>query len=444
MDMPAFSSGGNNVSPFTITLDPAFACGQTIDFTLTVSYTGGPQRALSFTVPTGLLSITNTLGSKPTEVPGVTTATGTQTGRINRNGVVSSCGTPKSFPGTIAGSHVFDSYTFTACRSFCMEVGLDAGSSGSNLFTSAYSPSYDSSSIGTNYTGDTGLSTASQTFSVDATAASTYSLVVNDVAGNASANTYTIQIPACAFNCNVNHLPMAVAQDVSVIAANTGGTAAANIDNGSSDPDSDVITLTQIPVGPYPVGTTSVILTVIDTKGATAQTTANVTVIAPGFGIAATLPSVNVTAGQSVTDHVTFTPNPGIGADMTLACSGLPAGATCTFVPTTVAAGSAQTDVVVTVVTAASSAAAAHPRIVYAAWLPFMGMGVIGLLFTVPAKRRRAPAGLLLIFLFGAIGLMPACSGVSTPAPKNHTYTVTVTGTSGNVTHTTNFSLSVN
>lgn len=108
-------------------------------------------------------------------------------------------------------------------------------------------------------------------------------------------------------------------------------------------------------------------------------------------------------------------------------------------------AGSAQTDVVVTVATAASSAAAPRPRIVYGAWLPFIGIGVFGLIFAVPAKRRRASAVMLLIVLFGAIGLMPACGGVSTPAPpKSHTYTVTVTGTSGNVTHTTNFSLTVN
>lgn len=60
-DMPIGSSGGNNLSPFTVTLDPTYPCGQTIDFTLTVTYTGGPQRALNFTVPTGYLSITNTL-----------------------------------------------------------------------------------------------------------------------------------------------------------------------------------------------------------------------------------------------------------------------------------------------------------------------------------------------------------------------------------------------
>src|SRR4029077_19924420 len=54
-----------------------------------------------------------------------------------------------------------------------------------------------------------------------------------------------------------------------------------NINNGSYDPDGDAITLTQAPAGPYAIGTTSVLLTVVDTKGATAQTTVNVTVNNP-------------------------------------------------------------------------------------------------------------------------------------------------------------------
>jgi len=81
------------------------------------------------------------LGTLPAAVTGITTATGAQTNRINRNGVVSSCGSAKTFPGSISGSHTFDSYTFTACQSFCMEAGLDAGQAGINLFESAYSPS---------------------------------------------------------------------------------------------------------------------------------------------------------------------------------------------------------------------------------------------------------------------------------------------------------------
>ncbi len=285
-DMPMGSSGGNNSSPFTVTLDSTYSCGQTIDFTLTVDYTGGPQRALHFTVPTGLLSITNTLGTTPAELPGITTATGTQVNRINRNGVISACGTDKSYPGAITGGHTFDSYTLTACRSFCMEVGLNAGASGINLFGSAYSPSFDPNSIGTNYAGDAGLSTNTQSFGISTTDGSSYRIVVNDVAGNplpppAPPNTYTIQIPSCAINCTVNQLPVAAAHDVTVTPAHGGSTASANIDDGSNDPEGGAITLTQTPAGPYSVGITSVMLTVVDDKGATAQTTANATVNSP-------------------------------------------------------------------------------------------------------------------------------------------------------------------
>jgi hypothetical protein len=454
-DMPVGGAGGNNLSPFTFTLDPAFTCGQNIDFTLTLNYTGGPQRALNFTVPAGLLSITNTLGTQPAEIPGVITATGTQVGRISRNGVISACGTAKAFPGSISGSHSFDSFTFTACQSFCMEVELDAQAAGTNLFSSAYSPSYDSSNIGTNYAGDAGLSSNTQSFGINTTAGTNYTIVVNDVAGNplpspAPPNTYTIQIPACAINCNANHLPIAVAHDVSVIAANLGGTAAANVNNGSSDPDGDTITLSQIPTGPYSVGSTSVYLTVVDSKGATAQATANVTVVNPGFTLAPTLASVSTTSGQSATEHIIFTPSPGIGAAMTLTCSNLPTLSTCTFSPATIAAGSPQTDVTLTIRTTASTAALARPRIFYAAWLPITGLGLIGMaLPAMPRKRRIALALLLTLFCGGLLTLVTGCggSGHSTSSyngTSKGTFTVTVTGTSGNVTETTDFSLTVN
>jgi len=53
----------------------------------------------------------------------------------------------------------------------------------------------------------------------------------------------------------------------------------ASIDDGSFDPDGDAIILSQNPSGPYPVGTTSVTLTVNDDRGASATCTATVTVI---------------------------------------------------------------------------------------------------------------------------------------------------------------------
>jgi hypothetical protein len=44
--------------------------------------------------------------------------------------------------------------------------------------------------------------------------------------------------------------------------------ASASVDNGSSDPDGDPITLSQFPPGPYPVGTNVVTLTAMDSHGA--------------------------------------------------------------------------------------------------------------------------------------------------------------------------------
>ena len=455
-DMAIGSAGGNNLSPFTFTLDPAFSCGQSVDFTLRVSSTGGPTRDLNFTLPVGTLSITNTLGTQPPSVPGITAATGPQVNRINRNGVISACGTNKAFPGAITGSHTFDSYTFNACRSICMNLGLNAGAAGINLFESVYASPFDPTSIGTHYQGDAGLSTNIQSFGVEATASTSYTLVVNDVAGNplpppAPPNTYTIQIPACALNCSVNQLPIAVAHDVSVIAAIKGGTATANIDNGSSDPDGDAITLTQTPAGPYPVGITGVILTVVDTKGATAQATANVTVVNPGFTLAPTQPSVSTTAGTSATEHITFTPSPGISGAVTLACSSLPGKSACSFAPATIASGIAQAAVVVTITTTASTAAAIpHSGLLYAAWLPFTGLGLLGMAFVVPGKRRKASA-ILTLMVLGVLMFAVGCGGSShttTPPVDNGTpkgtYTVTVTGTSGNVTQSTTFKLTVN
>ncbi|MGE5205524.1 MAG: S8 family serine peptidase [Chlamydiota bacterium] len=452
-DMAAGVPGGNNLSPFTFTLASDYPCGQAAEFTLTVNFAGG-TKSLNFTVPTGLVSITNTLGIKPPELSGITTGTGTQAGRISRNGVISACGGSKTYPGSISGSHIFDSYTFTACRSFCLEPQLDTLASGYNVFGSAYSPSYDPDNIESNYAADPGLSTNLQSFGISTTAGTPYTIVVSDVAGNSPPNTYNIKIPICAINCEVNQLPVAVARDVSVIAANVGGTAGATVDDGSSDPDGDAITLTHVPAGPYAVGTTSVRLTVVDEHGATAQTTASVTVINPGFSLARSQPSVSTTVGSSAIQRITFAPAPGIGATLTLACRNLPDQATCSFSPATLPAGSGAAEVDLTITTTPSTAALAHPRIFYAAWLPFTGLGLIGVTLVPPARRRRATVLVLGLLGIAALVLLMSCGGGSgnTPAAAPHpysdtppaTYSVTVAGTSGNLTETTTFSLTIN
>jgi hypothetical protein len=113
-----------------------------------------------------------------------------------------------------------------------------------------------------------------------------------------------------------NQLPVAMCKNVTV-PAGPSCTANASINDGSFDPDGDPITITQSPPGPYPPGDTLVTLTVTDSKGASSQCVATVTVVdntPPTItGISAN-PSVlwppnhemvNVTVNYSVSDNCT-------------------------------------------------------------------------------------------------------------------------------------------
>ena len=79
---------------------------------------------------------------------------------------------------------------------------------------------------------------------------------------------------------SVNAAPIAVCQDVTKSADENcvAIVTAAEVDNGSSDPDGDPITFSLSPAGPYALGTTNVTLTVTDDKGASDTCTATITV----------------------------------------------------------------------------------------------------------------------------------------------------------------------
>jgi len=76
-----------------------------------------------------------------------------------------------------------------------------------------------------------------------------------------------------------NAPPEALCADVTVPAGSS-CSGSASIDNGSSDPDAgDTITLDQTPAGPYPLGATTVTLTVTDSSSVSSQCQATVTVL---------------------------------------------------------------------------------------------------------------------------------------------------------------------
>jgi len=85
-----------------------------------------------------------------------------------------------------------------------------------------------------------------------------------------------------------NNPPEARCKDVTV-SADANCQADASINNGTSDPDGDPITISQSPSGPYPLGETEVTLTVTDDKGESSSCTATVSVIddtAPEISVA--------------------------------------------------------------------------------------------------------------------------------------------------------------
>jgi len=76
----------------------------------------------------------------------------------------------------------------------------------------------------------------------------------------------------------LNRAPVARCRDV-VVRSGPGCVADANIDDGSSDPDGNPITVVQSPAGPYRLGVTPVTLTCTDSNGASATCGATVTVV---------------------------------------------------------------------------------------------------------------------------------------------------------------------
>ena len=86
---------------------------------------------------------------------------------------------------------------------------------------------------------------------------------------------FEVQAPAC------NRPPVARCKNITVSANSScqASITAANVNNGSSDPDGDQITLSLDQTGPFSLGPHQVTLTVTDSSGATSSCTSTVTVV---------------------------------------------------------------------------------------------------------------------------------------------------------------------
>ncbi len=109
-----------------------------------------------------------------------------------------------------------------------------------------------------------------------------------------------------------NQAPVAIAQDITTNTVSNcqADVSAAQINNGSYDPDGDPLTFSVSPAGPYSLGTTNVTLTVSDGElSSTAYATVTVNDITPPVADLATLPDVTGECDATISTVPTATDN---------------------------------------------------------------------------------------------------------------------------------------
>ena len=220
-----------------------------------------------------------------------------------------------------------------------------------------------------------------------------------------------------------------------------------------------------------PFGTNNVTV-MASNNGITFSPAANVQVIVTNFSVGSSPGSATLLAGQSATFTATVTAIGGTyNSPVTLACSGLPAEASCTFNPSTVTPGTTSGQSMLTISTTARSLvppgrtgpSGRMPQwspVVWefqrgipqqALWLALLLFAILGWVGTrlAPLAYRRRMASL------GAIGLaiaffaiQVACGGGSSAPPPSGgtpagTYNISVSGTSGTLVQSSTATLTV-
>lgn len=213
-DLNENATGANTVK-FAISTSAAFVAGTPINLTLTVTASTGSPSVLSFTVPTNVappLTVSGTIA------PGDLTFTGL---RITRNGIASTCGSPKACPGQAtlpSGTRAYDAYTFTNAGGVatCATVNL-TNTCGNNVFGICYSGSFNPANLCTNYLADPGTSASSVSWSFTVPAGGTFVLVVYEVTPGAGCTGYSATVSglftnnsgggACAADLSITNTP---------------------------------------------------------------------------------------------------------------------------------------------------------------------------------------------------------------------------------------------
>jgi len=164
-----------------------------------------------------------------------------------------------------------------------------------------------------------------------------------------------------------------------------------------------------------PAGTNVVTAVYSGDQDFNSVTTTPVTIIvtSPDFTISSDPSSMTVSAGGSTTDALSVTPILGFSGAVSLSCaSGLPAGATCSFSPSSLSSGGGQSNLTVSMqgpfTTQASSKATG--------WATGIQMAGLAGLFMLGFARRRKRNLATLLVLIATFGFLSGCGGSSSPS----------------------------
>jgi len=150
------------------------------------------------------------------------------------------------------------------------------------------------------------------------------------------------------------------------------------------------------------------------------------------FSIALSTTVFTLTSGESSTTTLTATPTNGFSQGITFSCSGLPSNDSCSFSPSTINPSGAPATTTLTVAESANAASSKPSDL----W-PGASGGALAMAFCWLGwrKRRRIGPALFALGLMIGLGAFAGCGGNGT-SPAKTTYNVTVTATSGSLSHT--------
>jgi hypothetical protein len=231
------------------------------------------------------------------------------------------------------------------------------------------------------------------------------------------------------------------AQSVSISDATSGATIFYTTNGSTPTASSTAYT------GPITVSSTETLQAIAVATGDSAIASAAYTITAPqpNFLLAASSSALTVSPGGQGALTLTVTPENGFDSAVVLACSGLPAGATCSFdQPTVTPSGGAVSTQLIISTSTQSSVLQPGAQTYFPMTALAMTVGLFGW-----RKRRGWRHWLLLAVAYAGLGLLFGCSGNSgaggttnTPAVSN-TSTVTVTAISGTLQGKANIALTV-